>query len=364
MRCRPPHCRSGRADCRPGLQPGHLVGQPGLAHRLRHQPGELVALLGRERVHQLLRAAARRARASISSSRFAGCSGKNSPYSLHELRRSRSCVCSPRASASSMSLSALHHLADALEILGRRVLHRVAHARRTARRAPRCAAGPGSARTSAAPRASATGSRRAARTARGGVVGQRVQLGLGHPGRVVRDRGTARAAPPRAPGRAARAPARACRRAGRCGAARGRARGPCGAATSSPSRPACRGAAAGSAPPAATCPARTSSPISSSACRMSNGGSSGSGPPAHCAVADRHGVRSCAVDRPGAVGVLGQPAVQVQALEGELEHGRRDADRGGTLADAVGLEAVEQRRQHRHRAELVSSSCAGRRRRW
>ena len=51
-------------------------------------------------------------------------------------------------------------------------------------------------------------------------------------------------------------------------------------------------------------------------------------------------------------GVLWPTLVQVQALQRELQCGGGQTDGGRTFADAVGLEAVQQRREHRDGAEL------------
>ena len=104
---------AGRAGCR---RAGHLGGQVEVAQRLGHQLGQLLALLGAT-ASRIIRsaAAARRASASTSSSRFCGLSGKKSPCCVHELVEVLGGVLAAgvgaRAAAlrsASMSLSAWH----------------------------------------------------------------------------------------------------------------------------------------------------------------------------------------------------------------------------------------------------------------
>ncbi len=186
-------------------------------------------------------------------------SGKNSPYCCHELVELLLGVLAAGVGVEHVVERAASSRRIRSMSSRRRVLQRVAQCRRTGRRAPRCAAGPGSAGRSAAPPASATGSRPAARTARDGVVRQRVELGLGHPGSCRTDRGTA---PCRSSASACVQQLAdllaACRRAGRSRrSSRARLRARSAQRVQPVATVRCRGAAAGSARCAATCrPAR------------------------------------------------------------------------------------------------------------
>ena len=181
----------------------------------------------------------------MSSSRFCGFSGKKSPcFSMNS--SNCSCVCSPRASASSISLSARSMsltrcmssgvaFCSASRMPGElRVEHLAAQqVLDLLVRLPR-------------PPASASRTRRSSRTARAGVVRQRVELGLGQP-RVVGRVGEQRR---RSASSAWSSSSRTCSRVPssrpRVGAARGAARGPA-AQLVQPARPVRRrGAAAGS----------------------------------------------------------------------------------------------------------------------
>ena len=157
-----------------------------------------------------------------------------------------------------MSLTALH----VLGVAG--VLQRLLHRPRTGCRAPRGAAGPGSARRSPGPRASATGSRPAPaprRRCRSGSASSSASASRASSS----GSGNSRAARPRAPCRAARGPARACRRAPARRGPRGAASRTVGAGRPGPGGPRVPAAQQlARAPRAATLPASTESPISSS----------------------------------------------------------------------------------------------------
>ena len=223
-------------------------------------------------------AAARRASESTSSSRLRGLSGKNSPYSSMNWSKS-SCVCSPRASLSSMSLSA-----DIMSLT-------------------RCiAAGSGLVMACFMPRNCASSTSRRSRSFSSSKVcrasgdATRTTTGVVRPARCRpaacrarpraaarrrSGRGTARRVPGRSPGRAARAPPPACRRdaPGRAAPAAGRV--PAAAGRRGPRRPSRRGSPRRSSSRSASVgpvPSSMESPMASRAARMSYGGARGSGP--------------------------------------------------------------------------------------
>ena len=173
-------------------------------------------------------------------------------------------------------------------------------------------------------------------------------------------RGTAPRARPRPLRRAARAPRRACRPAALGCASRAPAARAFRRSASSPSRPLIPWRSRRLSAVRGDEPASTSSPISSSASRMSYGAASGSGRRASrrsgtpAGWSSRHLCRSTSVmthfsaavtaaerpmitartgesrrRRPGRRGVLGQPLVQVQPLQRELDRRRRDAEAAG-----------------------------------
>ena len=189
-------------------------------------------------------------------------------------------VCSPRASAASISFRSAEHVLDPLHRLRVGVLHDLPHAAElavqhlAAQQVLELLEGLRGRPVSASRSRPAAGSpgpcRRAARRGRPRASWPRRS-----------GRGTARRAPARWPCRAGREPARGCRRAGRCRGSRAAVRGP-GAACRrgravrpgrrSPRRSSSRSASAGLAP------ASIASPSSSTAPRTSNGSASGSGP--------------------------------------------------------------------------------------
>ena len=105
MRCRPPQRRSGRAERRPCCRRAISSARPDCCIAWLISPSSSLRWSGVRLSSNRCAAAARRARESMSSSRFCGDSGKKSPYFC---MNSSNCswVCSPRASASSISLSA------------------------------------------------------------------------------------------------------------------------------------------------------------------------------------------------------------------------------------------------------------------
>ena len=263
------------------LQPRHLAGQPGVAHRAGHQLGQLLRAARRTASPSAAAAAAaRRASVSTSSSRSAGFSGKNSPYSSMNSVELLLGVLAAGVGVEHL-VEVGEHVLDPCMSSGVGARQRVLHPAELAVehlaaqqvldllvRLP-------------APRPSATGSppapaprapcRRAARRARASANR------AGRPGR-----GTAPAARPPAPGRAARAPARACRPAGR---ARRASRAGCAHLAAQVVEPAQPVRVAGrSRPRSASRGRRAGQHVVADLVqrrRTSYGGSSGSGPPCH-----------------------------------------------------------------------------------
>ena len=192
-------------------------------HQRRRAPR---AARGESESHQPLRPPRPGGRASRRAPRgSAGCRG-TCRRSLAMNSSNCSCVCSPRASASSMALrSAIMSLTRCIAagsgfssacFMPRnwRVEHLAAQQVLDLLEGLR------------GPRASASRSRSSSRTARAVSRRQRVERGLARTARRRTGRGTARLAPGRPPCRAVDVPPRACRRDGRARAARGAARAP------------------------------------------------------------------------------------------------------------------------------------------
>ena len=288
IRSRPSHGRSGRADAGPRCRRAISSARPAWPIAWAIRPSSSARCSRRQGVHQPLRPRRRGGPGSRRAPRgSAGCSGKNSPY------------CSMNSSKSLLGVLAAgvgvehvvqrgHHLADALQVLGRRVLHRLA-------------ACPANCASSTSPRSRSWICWYVwPRLGRAPLVLGQLAHGAGGVVRAAR-RARPRPSAPSRPGRGtARArsclhrlveqlarPARACRPAGRDSRSSRARCGPCGAATSRPS-PAARAAAQ---QPVQRVPRRHARPARRrrsrpAPARMSNGGSSGSGPPRHAPYRD------------------------------------------------------------------------------
>ena len=109
------------------MQPGHLVGQAGIAHGLRHEPAEFGALLGSQGVHQPLGGGGPPGQRVDQLGEILRVVREELAVLVHEFVELLLRVLAARVGVKHL-VERLHHLADVLHVLRSRVGQRVTHA--------------------------------------------------------------------------------------------------------------------------------------------------------------------------------------------------------------------------------------------